>query len=114
LVEEAGAKPGAATAATAAALVGTVAAAATAAEEEGTEVAGAAAKMDTSRVGPLTLGDVFDAVSRAAKLLPRSADTLYVEYEWQGLTYDARHVMCFIELNKYSSTLWRMTWQASC
>ena len=32
---------------------------------------------------PLTLGDVFDAVSRAAKLLPASSDTLYVEYEWQ-------------------------------
>jgi hypothetical protein len=32
---------------------------------------------------PLTLGDVFDAVSRAAKLLPVSSDTLYVEYEWQ-------------------------------
>lgn len=32
---------------------------------------------------PLTLGDVFDAVSRAAMLLPPSSDTLYVEYEWQ-------------------------------
>lgn len=32
---------------------------------------------------PLTLGDVFDAVSQAAKVLPRSSDTLYVDYEWQ-------------------------------
>ena len=32
---------------------------------------------------PLTLGDVFVAVSRAAKLLPASSDTLFVEYEWQ-------------------------------